>query len=40
MVYGMKRAQREGTLNEMQDSDSGLTILEESRLDRNDKLAD
>jgi len=34
------RVRREGTLNETRDSDSGLSILEERRLGRNDKLAE
>jgi len=31
---------REGILKETRDSDSGLPILDERRLDRNDKLAE
>jgi len=35
-----ERVRREGTLKEIRDSDSGLSILEESRLDRNDMFAE
>jgi len=34
------RVQREGILKETWDSDSGLSILEERRLDRNNILAE